>query len=312
MFRIAAVILFFTTVLTAEENALFMLENLRYQLTHYYHKLLGTLDNDPKCNSVCTIAQQKRIRKNKIRIITSVKSTKQKHMSLSMNVRGRIDLPNISKKLHLVFSQQGSDTLTNRQVDRENENVITDTRFRIGLKYNFYHKNTLDISTKLSFKIHRPFGPFQVLSIKKLFTFPHDDFSIYTRGSLYYFYAYTFLAQSLECNFIQPLTSKYLLAFANEWENNAENHHNRRLTHHLRLHHNFNQKNHLVYWFSYGTLAKKENHYRIEWRAVSLSYIHYLNKWFYIQTIPRVVQRREHNFRNDVELTVSFAMLLGI
>ena len=260
MFRIVAVILLFTAVLTAEETSPFVLENLRYKLTRYYHKLLGSIDNDTKCDKKCTIAQRKRIKKNKIHIITSVKSTEQKHLSLSLNVRGHIDLPNISKKLHLVFSQQGSDTLTNRQVDRENENVITDTRFRIGLKYNFYHKNALDISTKLSFKIHRPFGPFQEFSVKKLFTFPHDDFSIYTRGSLYYFYANTFFAESLECNFIQPLTSKYLLAFANEWENNAKNHRNKRLTHHLRLHHNFDQKNHLVYWLSYGTLAERDSH----------------------------------------------------
>ena len=285
-------------------------EKARNTLTLQYHTLLCNIDKE-KEDENCT-QPSKKITKNRLRIITSVKTDKNKHLSVSLNIHGHIDLPKLNKRWRITFSQQSLDSLTNRQVDRENETMIKDNKFRIGLKYRFLKHKDTEFFTKLSFKVHRPFGPYQKLGIKKRFPFPKYNFSVYTRGGIYYYFVQRYIARSVELNFIKPLNNVYTVAQANDWDANADNHHEKRLTNHLKLHHHFNKRNHLTYWVSYSSVAKHKGGYKQDWQALSVSYIHNLSKWFYIQTIPRIVQRHENRYRNDYELSVSFGMLLGI
>ncbi len=45
---------------------------------------------------------------------------------------------------------------------------------------------------------------------------------------------------------------------------------------------------------------------------MSLGYIHYLKKWFYINTVPHLVQRRENHFKTEFALTVNIGLKLGL
>ena len=291
-------------------HASFM-EKARNTLTVYYHTLLCNIDKEDGDEQNCTIPSKK-ITKNRLRIITSVKTSKNRRLSTSLNIRGHIDLPKLSKRWQITFSQQSQDSLTNRQVNRENETMIQDNKFRVGLKYRFVKHENTEFFTKISFKVHKPFGPYQKLGIKKRFPFPKYDFSIYTRGGIYYYFVQMYIAKSAEVNFVKPIDNVYTIALANDWDANAYNHHEKRLTHHLKLHHHFNRRNHLTYWVSYSSEALHNNSYKQDWQALSISYIHHFSKWFYIQTIPRIVQRHENRYRNAYELSVNFGMLLGI
>ncbi len=310
MYKKTAFFLLFTTILGADSD--FALETTRSKLTFYYHKLLCKIDNSMEEDTNCSRPQSKKITKNALRLITSIKSTREKRFSVSVNIRGHIDLPKLSKRVRLTFSKQSRDPLTNRQIDRENENAITDDKFRIGLKYRLSSKKEMEFYTKFSIKLRRPFGPYQELGIKKLFFSKKQDFSIYTQGSLYYYYVQRYFARSLELNFIKPINDQYLISQANDWDANSDNRHVKRLTNHLKLHHHFDKKNHLVYWISYSSIAKHKSHYAQDWQAVSLSYIRHLNRWFYIQTIPRIIQRSENHYQSEFELSVSFGMILGL
>ncbi len=313
MQKILPFLLFFTIIFVQADTATpSSIERVRSKLTFYYHKLLCNIDNSMENDKNCTLPKYRKIKKNSLHLITSVKSTHKKFLSLSFNIRGHIDLPKLSKKIRITFSKQSLDELTNRQIDRKNENIINDDKFRIGIKYQLSRKKEMEFFTKFSIKVHHPFGPFQQLGVKKLFLFPKQDFSIYTRAGIYYYYVQSYFVRSIELNFIKPLTDQYLISQANDWDGNIDNHHEKRLTNHLKLHHHINSKNHFVYWISYGSVAKHKSHYEQEWQAVSISYIHHLNKWFYIQTIPRIIQRKEDHYRNDFEISVNFGMSLGM
>jgi len=281
------------------------------KLTISYHTLLCNIDNTVGEEQNCT-KPTKNITKNKLHLITSIKSKKGKNFSVSLNLRGHIDLPNLSKKLRIVFSKQSLDQLNNKQIDRQNEDIIQDNKLRIGLKYQIKKRDEMEFFTKFSFKVHTPFGPYQKLGLKKRFIFPKTDFSIYTRGGIYYYFVQSYIAKSVELNFIKPLNSNYTLVQANNWDINSNNHHQKRLTNHIRLHHNFDKSNHLVYWCSYSSATKGKNRYVQDWQAISISYIHHIRKWLYIQTIPRLIQRHENHYKNEFELSVSLGMLIGL
>ncbi|RUM63723.1 MAG: hypothetical protein DSZ05_08225 [Sulfurospirillum sp.] len=287
------------------------IEKARNNLTTYYHSLLCNIDKSSEGEQNCSLPAKK-ITKNKLRIITSVKTGKDKHISVSLHIRGHIDLPKLSKRWRITFSRQSLDRLTNKQIDRENDTMVKDNKFRIGLRYRFLKHKNREFFTKLSFKVHKPFGPYQELGIKKRFLFSGSDFYIYSRGGIYYYFVQRYIARSLELNFIKPLSTGYTIAQANDWDANRDNHHEKRLTNHLKLHQDIDKNNHLVYWISYSSVAKPHQAYKQDWQAISLSYIHHLSKWFYIQTIPRIIQRHENRFRNDFSISVSFGMILSL
>ena len=308
MIRLTLFLLLFTLSVNADSNS--TLENVRFILTNYYHSFLKNIDNSVDCEKNCTHPEIQKIKKNSLRLITSVKTGKNKNMAVSLNVRGHIDLPKISKKFRLTFSKQSADSLTNRQIDREYENLITDDKFRIGLKYIFMEDHNFEFFTKLSFRVHKPYGFYQKLSAKRIFTL-YKDFSLRTQASLYYYINYRYFAKSIEFNFVKPLTTVFLLSQANDLDFNADNKHEKKLVNHLKLHHHVSHTDHLVYWLSYASLAKHDDIYKQDWQAVSISYIHNLSKWFYIQFIPRIIQKRENRFHTEYEATLSFGMILG-
>ena len=286
------------------------LEAIRFELTTYYHKLLHHLDNTIECDANCTHPERASIRKNRIHIITTLKSTKHQPAALSLNLRGNIYLPKISKKFRFTFTRQSADRLTNQQVDRENENLIGDTRLRIGLQYLFVITQKTEFATRLGIRLHKPLDLYQELSAKKSFHL-YKDYRMLARASLHYYLTSLYLSRSLELTVSKPLSDRFLIAQSNDWYANTENRHERHLIHHLKLHHFYSPHNHLVYWISYASIADDRCRYRQDWQAASVSYIHYLTKWFYLQVIPRIVQRRTNRFRNDYEASVSFGMILG-
>ena len=310
MHKIIFLVLFFTLYSYADSNS--TLEGIRSVLTNYYHKFLGNLDNSVNCEHTCSNTAISTLKKNSILLITSIKSTKENHFSPSLNIRGHINLPKFNNKLRITFNKQSSDQLTNKQIDVANDNSINDTKLRIGLKYQLIQKDQTDIFTRFSFKVRSPFGPYQELTLKKIFFMKKKDISASTRASIYYYLSQSYYAKSLQINFIKPLNDTYILSQENDWDNNADNQHKKRLTNHLRLFHHLTKKDHLIYWVSYSSLAQNNNTYKQDYQALSISYIHHLNKWFYVQTIPRIIQKKEEHYRSELELTLSFGMLLGV
>lgn len=282
------------------------LEKIRINLTNYYHKLLTGMDNTIKCDANCTHPEIGEITANRIHIVTSI----DKSLKPTVTVRGRIYLPKLSKKIRLTFSKQNIDPLTSKQIDRQNENLITDSTFRVGIQYLFKATEKVEFSTRLGLRIHKPFDLYQELALKRRFNI-YKDFSLYVKANLHLYYAHLYISRSLHMTLSKPLSKKWLIAQTNDWYANTENKHRKHLVHHLKLHHNFTHDDHLVYWISYATLAEHDNRYRKEWQALSVSYAHFLTKWFYVQVLPRVIQRREHRFRRQFETTLNFGMILG-
>lgn len=286
------------------------LEGMRHKLTHFYHHLLTQLDNTIPCDANCSHPEALQIRTNRLHLVTSIKTTKQKRFYPSVNLRGNIYLPKLSKKFRITFTKQGADTLTNRQIDRENENLVTDNKLRLGLQYLFVMTQNIEFATRLGLKWNHPLGLYQEISAKRRFSLPRD-YALLAKGSLHYYLTNLFLSRSLQLTLIKPLSETFLVAQSNDWYANTENHHEKHLVHHLKLHHHCDHKNHFVYWISYASLASEHDRYCQDWQALSLSYIHYLTKWLYIQTIPRIVQRRENHFRNEYEASLSFGIIFG-
>ncbi len=287
------------------------LEKMRVGLTSYYHNLLGNIDDTVKCKKNCKHSERRIIKKNSLKLIVTLKSTKDHVFRLSLNARGHIYLPKLSKKLEFTFSKQSFDTLTNRQIDSQNENLVTDERVRIGLKYYFLDKDDIIFFTKLGFKLRSPFGLYQELTLQKQF-FIKNDVSVLTEGSLYYYLNHTYIAKSVRLNFYKPIDKIHLLEQANEWYANSQNQDKKHIVNHLKFHHFFKNKNTLTYWISYATLKKPSSSYMKDWQGISISYIHRLSKWLYIQTIPRVLQKKENNFKTEYALSISLAMTLGV
>ena len=286
------------------------LEKTRHTMTHYFHNLLRHIDNTIDCEANCTHSEISRVRQNRLHLITSVKSTEDHRLSFSLNVRGNIYLPKFSKKFRITLTKQSADKLTNRQIDRENENLITDTKLRIGLQYLFTTTEKLEISTRLGIRLHSPLDLYQELSIRK--TVPlYKDYTMVARGRVHYYITQLYLSKSLQLTFIKPLSSRFVLAQSNDWYSNSENRHERHIINHLKLHQHLDHHDHLVYWISYASLAHDDHSYKQDWQALSLSYIHYFTKWFYLQGIPRIIQKHQNGYRNEYEATLSFGMILG-
>ncbi len=306
--KIFLILLLSLTFSCADTNT--SLEKMRTTLTYYYHALLGNIDDTIKCEKNCKHLEKKIIKKNSLRLIFTLKSTKEHIFRLSLNARGNIHLPKLGKRLELTFSRQSSDTVTNRQIDTQNENIITDDKIRVGLKYYFLNTKNTTSFTKLGFKLRSPFGFYQELSLEKRFLIYHDIL-LFTKGSLYYYLNHTYLAKSVRLNFYKSIDKIHLLEQANEWYANSQNRNKKHIVTHLKLHHYFNKKNRLTYWISYALLKENSSSYKKDWQGVSVSYIHYLSKWLFIQTIPRILQKKENNFHAQYALSVSLGMTLG-
>ncbi len=286
------------------------LEKTRHLLTHYFHTIVYHINKTAGCEANCTHPEIMRVKKNSLHLITSIKSTEDHRFSFSLNMRGNIYLPKLSKKIRITFAKQSADKLTNKQIDRENENLITDTKLRIGLQYLFTATEKLEISTRLGIRLHNPFDLYQELSVRKKIPL-YKDYTMYTTVRLHYYLTQLYLSKSLQLTFIKPLSDRFLLAQSNDWYSNSENKHERHIVNHLKLHQRLNRHDHLVYWISYASLAQRDHHYKQDWQALSLSYIHFFNKWFYLQAIPRIVQKHHNHYRNEYEATLSFGMILG-
>ena len=306
-------LLFFilTFIYQLHADSLSSLTTFKDSLTHYYHKLLSNIDDTMPCEHNCTHKERQEIKHNTLQLVTSFKSSKDKPMQISLNLRGHIHLPKISKKLELTFSKQSNDLENNKQVDYENENLITDDKVRIGLRYYFIKKDEYRFYTKLGFKIHSPFGFYQQLSLEKDFYLVSDAYAK-TQISLYYFINQIYFAKAAKLIFYKPLNDTFLLEQRNDIYTNHDNQQITHIEHYLKLHHKYNHKNIFSYWLTYATADRANKHFFKNWQGVSISYIHYLRKWLYLDTSPRIFQRRERHFKNEFALTLNVGIKLGL
>ncbi len=286
------------------------LESYQTRWTHYYHSLLSLVDNTVACKTNCKHKERQTIKHNSLRLITSIKSTKNNRFKLSLNLRAHIHLPKLSDKLEITFSQQTVDNLTNKHIDFENENTITDNKLRVGLRYYFKRSTDFNFYTRLGFKIRSPFGIYQELTAQKVHTL-HKDLKLEIEGNLYYYINHTYLAKSARISFYKPLNSIYRLEQTNEIYTNHDNEHTKHIQSYLKLYHRYDKKNQFAYWVTYAMIDDQTSGFIKDWQGISLSHIHHLKKWLYINTIPRILQRRENGFENEFVLTLSLGIMLG-
>ena len=287
------------------------LDFIRSYLTQSYHKLLHSIDDKVKCEKSCKILEKNNIEHNNLQLITSFKTSQNNHIQFSLNLRGHIYLPKISKKLELTFSKESNEYIHNKQTEYENENLVTDENVRVGLRYYFSRDEEYRFYTKLGFKIHSPFGFYQALSIEKDFSYAYNIHSN-SNITLYYFFYHSYFAKSGQLVFYKPINFSFLLEQRNKIYTNHDNHHNTHIKNDIKLYYTYNKNNILTYRITYATADKTNKHFYKDWQGMSLGYIHYLKKWFYINTIPHLVQRRENHFKTEFALTVNIGLKLGL
>ncbi|HHD77789.1 MAG TPA: hypothetical protein ENK97_03290 [Campylobacteraceae bacterium] len=309
MYRLIPLLLLFTITLSHADMPP-VLDSARQTMTEYFHDLLHTIDDTIDCEANCTHPEIERVRANKLHLITSLQSTENHRLSLSLNLRGNIYLPKLSKKFRITFTKQSNTQQINREVDRENENLITDNKLRIGVQYIITSTKKVEFFTRLGIRLRNPLDFYQEVSARKTFAL-YKEYGLLTKGSLYYYITHLYLAKSLQFTFFKPLSERYYLTQGNEWYSNSDNRHERHLVNYLKLHQHLDLRNHLEYWITYASLAQNSTSYKEDWHALSLSYIHHFSKWYYLRITPRLVQKREHRFRTQYEATLSFGMILG-
>ncbi len=287
------------------------LDTIRTYLTQSYHKLLKTIDNQVECENNCKVLERENIEHNNLQLITSFKTSKNNHIDYSLNLRGHIYLPRISKKFELTFSKESNDYAKTKQIEYENETIYTDEKMRIGLRYYFSKTYDFSFYTKLGFKLNSPFGFYQELSIQKNYL---HLYNIHTNNklSLFYFIYHNYFAKAGRIIFYKPFYSSFLLEQRNDININHENHQITHILNYIKLHYTYNKFNILTYRISYVTADKSNKKFFKDWQGMSFSYIHYIRKWFYVDFIPHLVQRKQNQFKTEFILTVNIGLKLGL
>jgi len=288
-----------TTTYTKEISHTF-----RKATTKQYYRFLWMVDSYFSDNPDTNLTAYKKIRKNKMLIVISLKDG----TKLNLHLRGKVELPRLKNRLELTFSQQDNQEIDNQSASTGYDDVVNDKNLRIGLKYYLYKEKRSSAYAKLSMKVSSHFGPYVKFGIDKSYL---SDTLLETsfRNALYYFMNGNDLSASTEVTFYKPLTTNYWLGQGNKlyWEGQEKLY----LSNNIILYQVLDLNNRIAYRTDITTSYHHKEHFAHESANFSIGYFHRFDKYFFIEAVPKFRKKRENHYKSETLFTLNVGMLLG-
>lgn len=300
--------LFICLTLFAETNTTIENLNFRDKITNGYHKFLNSIDCYLTNYDDINQSNYKKISKNKLYVILSIKDTKEHALQNDLHIKARIKLPQLQDKFEITFSKQAEVRRDNQNIDREYDDVIKDTNLHVGLKYYAYKEPYSDAYAKISFRFHSPMGLYAKIGVDKSYFYKKLQTTF--NHALYYYINDKNYAASTSVMFFVPLYDRYGIEQKNRWywkeEDDAA-----LLEYTLRFYHDMDVQNKLHYQLTYATIDDKTCNYCQDWYGAHIKFRHYVTKWFFFEFIPEILKRRENHFEYEKVFTANFGLVFS-
>ena len=282
--------------------------DFRDKVTNGYHTILNSVDCFITNYDDVNQSNYKKISKNKLYIILSLKNTKDNPLQKDLHLRGSIKLPRLQDKVEITFNKQAKERIDNQHIDDGYEETLKDTSLRVGLKYYAYDKPYSNAYAKLSLKFHSPIGFYAKIGVNKSY-FYHKFQTIFNHA-LYYYIHDKDSAASSSVAFFLSFNDRYSIEQKNRWywEEKDEA---AVLEQILRLYHDINTQNKLQYQLTYATIDDEVCSYCRNWYGANIRFRHNVNNWLFFEIIPEVLKRRENHFRYEKIVTANFGITLS-
>jgi hypothetical protein len=278
--------------------------SFRKSTTKGYHRLLQTIDSYFSENEDINKTAYRQIRKNRLQIVLSIKEG----TKLNLHLRGKIVLPQLKNRVELTFSQRDNQEIDNQSASSGYDDVVSDSKLHIGLKYYLYKKRRSSAYAKLSFKIRSPFGPYLKFGIDKSYL---NDNLLETsfQNAFYYYLNGNDVAASTAVTFYKPLTTDYWIGQGNKlfWEGERKLY----LRNNIILYQIFDLNNRIAYKIDYTTSYDHIEKLQHESCSISAGYFHRFDKWFFVEAVPKLKKSREHGYGTETLFTLNLGMLLS-
>jgi hypothetical protein len=208
----------------------------------------------------------------------------------------------------LTFSQNDDQEMDNQNVVSENDDVVSDEKLHVGLKYYLYREKKSTAYAKLSLKVSSPIGPYIKFGIDKS-SFTDSFLETTWNHALYYYINGSDVSASTAVSFFKPISNTYWIGQGNKlyWEGDKKLY----LSNSILFYHIFDLNNRMVYKTSFTTSYNGDEKFAHDSFSFSTGYFHRFDKWFFIEAIPKFRKQRENGYKNDLLFTLNFGMLLG-
>jgi hypothetical protein len=298
----------FALIAGADTNAGKKELDFRDKVTSGYHTILNSVDCFITNYDDVNQSNYKKISKNKLYIILSLKNTKDNPLQKDLHLRGSIKLPRLQNKVEITFNKQAEKRVDNQHIDNDYEEALNDTNLHVGLKYYAYDKPYSNAYAKLSLKFHSPVGLYAKIGMNKSY-FYHKLQTTFNHALYYYIHDKEYAASS-SVTFFLPFKDLYSIEQKNRlyWEEKDKI---AMLWQILRLYHDINVQNRLQYQLTYATIDDEVHNYRRDWYGANIKFRHNINNWLFFEIIPEVLKRRENHFEYEKVVTVNFGLTLS-
>jgi hypothetical protein len=279
-------------------------KNFRKLTTKKYHRFLNMVDSYFANSNDINRSSYREIRKNRLEIILSLKDSSK----LNLHLRGKIVLPQLKNRAELTFSQNDDQEIDNQSTTNENDDVISDSKLHVGLKYYLYREKKSTAYAKLSLKVRSPFGPYIKFGVDK--SYMNNNFlETKFRNALYYYINGNDLSASTSISFFKPITDNYWIGEGNKlyWKGERSLY----LKNSLILYQIFDLNNRISYKTEYTTSYDNIDKFNHDNFSLSAGYFHRFDRWFFIEVAPKFRKKRDNHYKNEKLITLNFGMLLG-
>jgi hypothetical protein len=278
--------------------------DFRKTTTKGYHRFLNKIDSYFGESDDINRSSYREIRKNRLQLVLSIKEK----AKVSFHVRGKIVLPQLKNRLELTFSQNDDQEIDNQSAVSQHDDVVSDSKLHVGLKYYLYREKKSIAYTKLSLKTSSPFGPYIKFGIDKGYL-SDDFFETDFNHAVYYYLNGNKLSASTAVTFYKYINNDYQIAQGNKlfWEGKDKLY----LNNSIILYQIFGLYDRVTYKTDFTTSYNKEEKYAHDLFSFSVGYFHRFDKWFFIEIAPKFRKRRDDGYKDDYLFTLNFGMLLG-
>jgi hypothetical protein len=309
MKKIFLLLFFISSILFADFNSTKetfkeVSQSFRKKTTKKYHRFLNKIDSYFGESDDINRSSYKEIRKNKLQIVLSVKEK----AKLGLHLRGKIVLPQLKNRAELTFSQNDDQELDNQNAISQHDDVVSDSKLHVGLKYYLYREERSRAYAKLSLKIRSPFGPYIKFGVDKSYL-SDDFFETDFNNALYYYLNGNKLSASTAVTFYKYINNDYQIAQGNKlyWKGKKDLY----LNNSIILYQIFGLYDRVTYKTDFTTSYNSDEKFAHDMFSFSVGYFHRFDKWFFIEAIPRFTKKRDNDYRGEVLFTINFGMLLG-
>ncbi len=285
------------------------ISDFRKTVSTGYYEALNTIDCYICDYNDINRSNYKKISKNKLQIILSVKDISKDSAKFALRLRGKIELPQFKERLELTFSQNDDEHIDNQNISTGNDDIIEDKKLHIGLKYYLYKEKNSKAYGKLSFRLHSPFGLYAKFGVDKSYLTDNFLETVFNNAFFYYLNENKFSA-STAVSFFKPLSVDYWIGQQNKlyWRSKD----NVYLGHNLTLYQILDLNNRILYRSNFTTSFDDVNRFEHDSVGFSIGYFHRFDNWFFIEMIPEIKKRRSYDYRSEALFTINFGLILGL